>query len=73
MVIRDKTNKKNVDVSQKECPTFECYWPRPDPGVFTQGIGYRTRSTGPRGWLCGHREVNGCPIVKVVKKALDVR
>jgi hypothetical protein len=51
-----------VDVSDKECPNRECYWPRPDPGVFTQGVGYRTRYPGRKpDWLCGNREIRGCP------------
>jgi hypothetical protein len=58
--VRDKANKVMVDVAHKECPTRECYWPRPDPGVFTQGVGYRAR-TGTPGWLCGNREIHGCP------------
>ena len=62
MKIKDKRLKVMVDVSDKECPTRECYWARPDPGVFTQGVGYRARN--PRGkpeWLCGNREIRGCP------------
>ena len=62
MKVRDKNVKQMVDVSDKECPTRECYWPRPDPGVFTQGAGYRTRNPGHKAdWLCGTREMNGCP------------
>ncbi len=41
MKVKDKAIKKMVDVMCKECPTYQCYWPRPDPGVFTQGVGYR--------------------------------
>jgi len=63
MKIRDRKIKQDVSVSDKECLKRKCYWPRPDPGVFTQGIGYRTRS-GKREWLCGTREIHGCPIVK---------
>jgi hypothetical protein len=58
MKIKDKHLKKMVDVSDKDCPTKECYWPRLDPGSFTQGIGYRHRSDD---WLCGTREAHGCP------------
>ena len=53
-----------VDVSSKECPRLACFWPRPDPGVFTQGQGYRSRGSGSAGWLCGTREIHGCPDVK---------
>jgi hypothetical protein len=60
--IKDKNVKQMVDVSDKECPTRECYWPRPDPGIFTQGVGYRTRYPGKKPeWLCGNREIRGCP------------
>lgn len=60
--VRDKNVKQMVDVSDKECPKRECYWPRPDPGVFTQGVGYRTRYPGCKSdWLCGNREIRGCP------------
>jgi hypothetical protein len=58
MIIRDKSLKKDVDVSDKRCPQRPCYWARMDPGVFTQGVGYRHRSNN---WLCGNREINGCP------------
>jgi len=56
--IKDKRLKKLVDVSDKDCPARKCYWPRLDPGSFTQGIGYRHRSDD---WLCGTREAHGCP------------
>ena len=62
MKVRDKNVKQLVDVSDEECPKRECYWPRPDPGVFTQGVGYRTRYPGRKpDWLCGNREISGCP------------
>ena len=68
MKIRYKENKQMVDVSKgKECLTFECYWPRPDPGVFTQGQGSRTRE-GKREWLCGTREIRGCPITPKIRE-----
>jgi len=60
MKIKDKELKKEVDVANKDCPKFECYWPRPDPGIFTQGQGYR-KATVDRGYICGKREINGCP------------
>ena len=58
MKIRDKNLKKLVDVSSAECPKLKCYWPRLDPGSFVQGVGYRH---GSDDWLCGTREINGCP------------
>lgn len=64
MKIYDKNLKKKVDVLRKECMTFKCYWPRLDPGSFTQGVGYRFRSND---WLCGTREVHGCPKLKEKK------
>lgn len=61
MKIRDKIIKQYVDVSCKDCQKFKCYWPRQDPGSFTQGRGYSQRPGGNKGWLCGHREIRGCP------------
>ena len=63
MQVKDKNLKVLVSVSDKDCPNRECYWPRSDPGVFTQGQGYRTRvnSKGKIDWLCGNREIRGCP------------
>ena len=63
MKVRDKSLKKDVDVSRKECPTFDCYWPRQNPGSFVQGRGYRSYGDArDREWLCGNREIHGCPI-----------
>ena len=59
MKVMDKALKVMVNVSKKNCPTFACYWPRLDPGVFTQGVGYRG-SGGKRERLCGNREIHGC-------------
>jgi hypothetical protein len=62
MKVKDSHCGHYVDVAYKECPGRSCYWPRPDPGVFTQGIGYRTRNPGkPVEWLCGTRNIHGCP------------
>lgn len=63
MEILDKKINKKVAVSDEKCLKRACYWPRPDPGVFTQGQGYRQRSHKV-GWLCGTREVHGCPMPK---------
>jgi hypothetical protein len=68
MLIRDKKLKLKVDVWCAECASFACYWPRPDPGMFTQGQGYRERSGGSKGWLCGTREIKGCPAEPVIKQ-----
>lgn len=70
MKVKDKTLKVLVDVLQKECQTFTCYWPRHDPGVFTQGVGYRRSEHRDRGYLCGRREISGCPINPVAKEAM---
>jgi len=62
MKVKDKNVKKLVSVCDKDCPWRPCYWPRSDPGVFTQGVGYRTRNPGHEPeWLCGNREIRGCP------------
>ena len=62
MKIRDKKLKEIIDVANRDCCERECYWPRLDPGIFTQGIGYRTRNPGKKqDWLCGTREIHGCP------------
>jgi hypothetical protein len=61
MKIKDKDLKKEVDVSRRDCPLFECYWPRPDPGMFVQGRGYQSRGKADRGYICGTREIHGCP------------
>ena len=60
MKIRDRKIKQTVNVSDAGCLKRHCYWPRLDPGVFTQGQGYRSRG-GKVEWLCGTREAHGCP------------
>ncbi len=67
MIIRDRQLKHDVDVCCKDCPTYQCYWPRPDPGVFVQGQGYRQTDRGRGRWLCGTREIQGCPENPMVK------
>jgi hypothetical protein len=62
--VRDKELNKQVDVYCKGCLTYTCYWPRPDPGTFTQGKGYSFRSND---WLCGEREAHGCPDTPKIK------
>jgi len=61
MKVKDKNVKEMVEVVGKRCLTASCYWPRPDPGSFTQGVGYSQRKSGKLGWLCGTREIHGCP------------
>lgn len=61
MKIKDKFIGSVVDVCDKKCLTRQCYWPRPDPGSFTPGVGYKQRASGDKGWLCGTREIHGCP------------
>ena len=64
MKVKDKDIKKEVDVLEKACVTDirRCYWPRPDPGVFTPGKGYKTRGSKPSGeYICGTRAIHGCP------------
>lgn len=48
----------------KDCLTYQCYWARPDPGIFNQGSGYKFRSND---WICGNREIRGCPDKKDIK------
>jgi hypothetical protein len=60
MMIRDRSLKMKVDMLDEHCPQRSCYWARPDPGTFTQGVGYRSRN-GLVTWLCGTREIRGCP------------
>ena len=61
MKLKDKKFKTIVDVLDKDCFDRRCYRPRQDPGIFTQGVGYRYRSDD---WLCGYREIHGCPELK---------
>lgn len=65
--IKDKALKRLVNVADTNCPELKCYWPREDPGVFNQGQGYKFRSND---WLCGTREIRGCPEC-LVKKVGD--
>ena len=58
MKVRDRQHKAWVHVLDAGCPKRDCYWPRLDPGSYTQGVGYRHRSDD---WLCGTREARGCP------------
>jgi hypothetical protein len=63
MKVKDKELKKDVDVRCKDCPGYECYWPRPHPGVFNQGVGYTQTAAMQKkyGYICGNREIRGCP------------
>jgi hypothetical protein len=60
MKIRDRKLKETVDVCDRDWLQKSCYWPRPDPGSFVQGRGYR--SNGNQGWVCGTRHAHGCPL-----------
>ena len=60
MKIKDKKINKMVSVADIDCPNQKCYWPRLDPGVYTEGFGYRPRP-GKQEWVCGTREIRGCP------------
>ena len=68
MKIKDKRFKKMVDVANPECQQYACYWARADPGSFTQGQGYKFRSND---WLCGNREIRGCPNEPKLRKATN--
>ena len=64
MKVKDKDINEFVDVCAKECVLHKrpCYWPRPDPGVFTQGKGYKSRGSKPsKYYICGTRAIHGCP------------
>ncbi len=68
MEIKNKELKKMVNVSRKECPTFDCYWPRAHPGIFTQGQGYKSCDASIKGkYICGNREIRGCPDHPIAK------
>jgi hypothetical protein len=60
MNLFDKALNARVSVRDRECPGRPCYRPRPDPGPYAQGRGYREGLPGS-GWLCGVREARGCP------------
>ncbi len=61
MQVKDKDIGKMVDVYNRDCLKLECYWPRADPGSFVQGRGYQSRPGSDKRWLCGTREIRGCP------------
>jgi len=64
MKFLDKEINEKVDVCHPDCVSGKrpCYWPRPDPGVFTPGKGYRTRGNKVcNDYICGYRNVHGCP------------
>jgi hypothetical protein len=62
MKVKDKAIGEIVDVAEKHCIGRRCYWPRPDPGVFTPGKGYKSRgSTHTEEYICGTRAIHGCP------------
>jgi hypothetical protein len=57
IIFADERTK--VDCADAACKGRKCFWPRPDPGSFLVGRGYR--SNGNKGWLCGTRQAHGCP------------
>lgn len=59
MKIHDKELKVKVDVYEPSCLKKECYWPRTNPGSFSQGRGYNNANL--KEWLCGTRHAHGCP------------
>lgn len=59
MKVYDTNLSESVDVCDGGCLRRPCYWPRLDPGTFAQGRGYT--NVGQRGYLCGNREIHGCP------------
>jgi hypothetical protein len=62
MKVIDKELGVAVSVFDLKCLKRECYWPRPDPGVFTPGRGYKTRGNKPSSeYICGTRDIHGCP------------
>ena len=64
MKVKDKNINEIVDVRESECLNRPCYWPRPDPGIFTPGCGYRARGQQPSSeYICGNRDIHGCPDV----------
>jgi hypothetical protein len=62
MKVKDKILKVIVDVCEKECQNYICYWARQNPGIFSQGMGYRAYGDKrDKEYLCGNREIRGCP------------
>ena len=62
MKIKDKLLKVEVAVCDVNCYVRKCYWPRPDPGVFTAGKGYKSRGHKTSvEYICGTRAIHGCP------------
>lgn len=55
MKILDDGIGELVDVECNDCLNYTCYYPCTDPGVPGWGLGKSTS------WLCGTREVHGCP------------
>lgn len=73
MKIKDKELKVLVDVFCADCQKFTCYWPRQNPGMFTQGQGYRAYGDSrDKEYLCGNREIRGCPNKPELKKSIEI-
>lgn len=72
MKIKDKNVNKSVEVLNNECLGYKCYWPRPNPGSFQQGRGYRSYGDmRDKEWLCGTRNIHGCPVTKVLRESFE--
>jgi hypothetical protein len=68
MKIKDKNIGEMVNVSCSNCLYFDCYWPRPDPGIFVQGRGYQTRNSKEKPeYRCGNRDIHGCPEIPTLR------
>lgn len=61
MKVRDKELKKQVDVSNKDCPKRWCYSPCEWKGTITPGVGYQYAPKSMWYWMCLHRYNHGCP------------
>jgi len=62
MKVRDRTLNKDISVSERNCPLYKCYWPRPNPGSFVHGRGYHSYGDSrDKEWICGNRDIHGCP------------
>lgn len=62
MQAYDKSLKDHVDIVETECLTFDCYWPRQIPGKFIPELELRYYDGhGNKEWICGNRNLRGCP------------
>ena len=61
MIVWDG-KRKEVDVSEKACPTFKCFSLGQNKGPFTPGKGYTSYYKEPK-WVCMTRHLHGCPTI----------